>query len=223
MLITVYNCRSSAEWKDDMALSVTHSPNSKSTKAVLYGCTEEIRDMMIHRLERCNHVVHHPLAIPTLFCDMERNRQFDIVNPIVTKLVNKALNVAKPQNRAGLFSNSTRNNITATPQTTGFREDSEDLMNLWLQVSDLKRGLETWKRQLENLISHCQGLVLVPSGDIEERQYNDAGRRIQQRLVELKCEYEEKIRQCADVIDGMVLAAHLVRGPQQSRLPSSFS
>lgn len=170
---------------------------------------------MIHRLERCNYAVHHPLAIPTLFCDVERNRQFDLVNPIVTKLVNKALNIAKPQHRAGLFLNSTCNNITVTPQTAGIGEDSEDLMKLWLKVSDLKRGLETWKRQLENLILHCQGLVLVHSGDIEGRQYNDAGQRIQQRLVELKCEYDEKIRQCADVIDGMVLAAHLVRGPIQ--------
>lgn len=206
-----------------MALSVTHSPNSKSTKAVLYGCTEEIRDMMIRRLKRCNHVVYHPLAIPTLFCDMERNRQFDLVNPIITKLVNKALNVAKPQHHAGLFLHSTCSEITATPQTTRPGEDSEDLMKLWLQVNNLKRGMETWKRQIENLISHCQGLCLVYTGDVEERQYKDATQRIQQRLVELECEYEEKIRQCSGIIDGMVLAAHLVRGPLQPGLSSSFS
>ncbi|KAG6365675.1 hypothetical protein INS49_007286 [Diaporthe citri] len=37
----------------------------------------------------------------------------------------------------------------------------------------------------------------------------DAGKRIKERLVELKCEYDEKIRQCADIIDGMVLVAQL--------------
>lgn len=191
-----------------MALSVTYSPRDQSTKAVLYGCTEEIRDMMIRRLERCNYAVHHPLAIPTMFCDIERNRLFGLVSPLIMKAASKFLDRSR--------------HPTILGQTTGLRDDPEDLVTLWAQLSDLKRGLETWNRQLQNLISHCEDLVANPAqlftGDIElekavERQYVHAGKLIQQRLVELKCEFEEKIRQCADIIEGMVLAAQQVRVP----------
>lgn len=198
-----------------MALSVTYSPRNQSTKAVLYGCTEAVREAMIHRLARCNHVVNHPLAIPTMFCDIERMRQFNLVYPLIRKAASKLFRIDKPQH------------LTTSDQTTGLREDPEDLVTLWAQLSDLKRGLETWNRQLENLISHCEDLVTNPAQllsvehevveTIVERQYVHAGKLIQQHLVELKCEYEEKIRQCADIIEGMVLAAQQVRFP--FRLP----
>lgn len=216
--LTVYNCRSSAEWKEDMALSVTYSLDNRSTKAVLYGCTESTRDVMIERLKRCNYVVHHPLAIPALFCDIERKRQFDLVDPITRKLSDRALKIAKPQRPGSPSLNLSRNNSTAWAQETGVQEDSEDLMSLWLEASDLKRGLQTWKRELEKLIVHSDELgqdrpQKGPEGseDLEQRRFKDAGKRIRERLVELNGEYDEKIRQCADIIDGMVLAAQLVR------------
>lgn len=212
----VYNCRSSSEWKGDMALSVTHSHDSRVTTAVLYGCPDSIRDEMINRLTRCNNVVHHPLAIPTIFCDVERNRHFKLVEPVIGKLVDKALKISKREGRSSASSKSIRSNSTGSTQSTELTVEPEDLMKLWLQVSDLKRGLETWKQQLEQLISHCEDLDRVAprqpgsSDHLSEARYLDSGRRIHQRLVELKCEYDEKIRQCAHIIDGMVLAAQLV-------------
>lgn len=224
---TVYNCRSSAQWKEDMALSVTYSHHDRSTKAVLYGCTDSIRDRMIHRLKSCNYVVYHPLAIPTLFCDIERDRHFRILKPLLRKFVEKALNIANPQHLASHSMTPAHENSTASNHGTDPNEESEDIMKLWLQVSDLKRGLETWLRQLENLISHCEDIgagQLLPSSeeaeDLDKRQYSDAGNHIKRRLLELKFEYDEKIRQCADIIDGMELAAQLVRGSSSS--PSCF-
>lgn len=37
-----------------------------------------------------------------------------------------------------------------------------------------------------------------------------SGRRIRQRLLEIQAEYDDKIRECGMIIDGMVLAAQLV-------------
>lgn len=207
----VYNCRSSSEWRGDMALSVTHSHDSRSTTAVIYGCPDSIRDEIINRLTQCNNVVHHPLAIPTIFCDVERNRHFNLVEPVISKLVDKALKISKRQRWSSMSSKFIRRISTGSTQSTEVTVETEDLMKLWLQVSDLKRGLETWKQQLEQLITHCEDLDRgATQQSFDELEFLESGRRIRQRLIELKCEYDEKIRQCAHIIDGMVLAAQLV-------------
>ncbi|KAI7781257.1 hypothetical protein LA080_014916 [Diaporthe eres] len=187
------------------------------TKAVLYGCKGNIRNGISDRLKGCNHVVYHLLTIPALFCDIERNRHFHLLDPVVKKFVKKAVNISKPQNLASRSSKLAYSSSTASADITSRPGgESEDLMKLWLQVSDLKRGLETWKQQLENLILHCETLgtgqtrrATEDPEDLDARQLMDAGKRIKERLVELKCEYDEKIRQCADIIDGMVLVAQL--------------
>lgn len=230
--IAVYNCRSSAEWKEDVALSVTYSHSGRSTKAVLYGCTEQIQTSMINRLKSCNYVVHHPLTIPVLFCDIERNRQFGILEPVIRKFVNKAVNIAKPQYSTNSSPEPSCGKSATMSRSSRPQEEPEDLMALWIQVSDLKRGMETWKQQLENLISHCEELGTSQPGqatgdpdDLDERQFMDAGTRIKERLMELKFEYDEKIRQCVDIIDGMVLVAQLVRDSfhRPTFFPSSSS
>lgn len=201
-----------------MALSVTYSHDERSTKAVFYGCTESTQNDIIQRLNKCNHVIHHPLAIPALFCDIERKRQFKLVDPITTKLSDRALKIAKPQLPGNPSLKLTRSNSTSWAQETGSKEESEDIMSLWLEASDLRRGLQTWKQELEKLIVHCDELGQErprkgPDGSegLEQRQFIDSGKGIRRRLVELNGEYDEKIRQCTDIIDGMVLATQLVR------------
>lgn len=202
-----------------MALSVTYSHENKSTKAVLYGCTESTRDAIIRRLNKCNYVVYHPLAVPALFCDIERKRQFGLVGPITKKLSDRALKIAKPLRPGSPSLRFTRGNSTTSTQGAEAEEEPEDLMALWLEASDLKRGLQTWKHELRKLIAHADELAQddLPRGsegseDLEQRLFRDAGERIRQRLLELDGEYDQKIRQCTDIIDGMVLAAQLVRG-----------
>lgn len=49
--------------------------------------------------------------------------------------------------------------------------------------------------------------------DTSEQEIEDltiSGRRIRQRLHEIQAEYDDKIRECGMIIDGMVLAAQLV-------------
>lgn len=198
-----------------MALSVTYSHKSRSTKAVLYGCTEAIQKAWIPRLEKCKHVIHHPLSVLTLFCDIERDRLFNLVDPIVREFVRKLL-VIKSQH-PGPALNSTPSDSTASTQAAGLEVSPEDFMRLCIEVSDLKIGLATWKQQIENLILH--GEELAPSMDLRaegpedprERHHLDTGTRIQRRLMELKGEYDEKIRECTEVIERSGLVAQLVR------------
>jgi hypothetical protein len=219
-----------------MALTVTYSPENKSTQAVVFGCSNTARETFINRLGVCDFKVYHPLTIPTIFAELERERHFGLVNPLITELVNRAVNMS-------MISGYTKS--TGSEQSTKIRHDP-GLMRLWLKVSYLKRGMEAWRQQLEKMITHCEELThsdlhvsdrtfddsagstpvnailsIDVSGQTNEadgqlddlRDLEYSGTRIHRRLKELKCEYDEKIRNCSTIVEGMTLAAQLVRRP----------
>lgn len=228
----LYNCRSSANWPGDLALSVTYSPGTNSTKGVLYGCSEKIRKQVIDHLSSCDYGLYHPLTLPTLFAEIERRRHFDLVNPMVTELMQRARNIATAHPQPG---------YAETSQPAGVVQEPKDYMQLWFEISCLRNGLQSWRHEVEKMILHCDDLtrarfytsknsaessestpvntalsVDVFSGgdstdtlidDIED--LNISGRRIRHRLLEIQDEYDEKIRECGMIIDGMVLAAQL--------------
>lgn len=193
----MYNCRSSAEWEDDLGLSVTYTPSTRTTCAVVYGCSDDNRDTFRDRLSARDSLTYHPLTLPLIFAEIERERAFNRVKILVRKLVQRVVDM------------SMVSSISVASPT----ESPEELMQLWLKVSALKRGLETWKTQLEKMLLHCQHLTFEGSQDDEAitEDLEQTGERIEQRLMEMIGEYEEKIRECTTVIDGMVLATQLVR------------
>lgn len=211
----VYNCRSSDNWENDLALSVTYSLEHRTTQAVLYGCNDDTRDKIHQRLARCQSAVYHPLTLPLIFADIERDRLFGKVNPLVTKLVERALSISRPSTLSDPLQNTFQGNTTG--YLRGKEESPEELMQMWLSVSRLRRGLEAWKAQLLKMQSHCRTMKFgEPSlGTHTQSKINqdleETSERIEQRLVELIGEFDEKIGDCVTVIDGMVLATQLVR------------
>ncbi|ROV92902.1 hypothetical protein VSDG_06365 [Cytospora chrysosperma] len=131
--------------------------------------------------------------------------------------------------------------LLGAEQSTRTRHDP-GLMRLWLKVSYLKRGMESWRQQLEKMITHCEELTRSDL-HVSDRAFDDSGKstpvnavlsidvsaktneadgqsdelrdleysetRIHRRLMELKCEYDEKIRNCSTIVEGMTLAAQL--------------
>lgn len=217
-----------------MALTVTYSPENKSTQAVVFGCSNNARDTFINRLRVCDFKAYHPLTIPTMFAELERDRHFGLADPLIAELVNRAVNMS-------MISGYT--NSTGSEQSARTRYDP-GLMRLWLRVSYLKRGMEAWRQQLEEMITHCEELthsdlhvsdrtfddstestpvnailsidvsakINEADGQLDElRDLEYSGMRIHRRLMELKCEYDEKIRNCSTIVEGMTLAAQLVR------------
>lgn len=195
---------------------MTYSPQHRTTQAVLYGCDDDTRDKIHRRLSRCEGAVYHPLTLPLIFAEIERDRLFDKVSPLVTKLVKRALSISKPSAFTESLQNTFRNSATGSHRAT--EESPEELMQMWLRVSALRRGLEAWKAQLLKMQSHCRTLTFEePSPEnhtqcqIDElKDLAETGERIEQRLVELIGEFDEKIGDCITVIDGIVLATQLV-------------
>lgn len=195
---------------------MTYSPEHRTTQAVLYGCDDDTRDKIHRRLSRCECAVYHPLTLPLIFADIERDRLFGKVKPLVTKLVERALSISKPSAFTDSLQKTFQNSAIGGHRA---REESpEELMQMWLSVSALRRGLEAWKAQLLKMQSHCRTLQFQQPSQgsqtncqIDElKSLAETGERIEQRLVELIVEFDEKIGDCVAVLDGMVLATQLV-------------
>lgn len=217
-----------------MALSTTYCPSANSTKGVFYGCSEEIREEVVDRLSASDYGIQHPLTLPTLFAEIERDRHFDLVNSMVRRLMQRARNVATAHPPPRYSEN---------PQPTGVVQEPENYMQQWFEITYLKNGLQSWRHELGKMILHCDDLIQArfytskrSSESSESTPVNTAfsddmfasrcgaddtsadeienltisGRRIRQRLLEIQAEYDDKIRECGMIIDGMVLAAQLV-------------
>lgn len=193
----------------------------------------------MNTLEKCDLSTYHPLVIPLVFAEIERNRHFKLTDRIRSKLLTRALNVSI--NTHGPVPsedvNGTQTNAT----------DTDDTLRLWLDMSHIKNGLESWRKQLLKITRHAKALshLEVSSNEWESRPYSrssdstpvttqrfiedsfdnfklqppsgDDGEqsktmpRILARLEELDEEYDEKIRSCSTIVDGMILATQMVR------------
>ncbi|KAH7136283.1 hypothetical protein EDB81DRAFT_902039, partial [Dactylonectria macrodidyma] len=272
--ITVYNCRSAASWPQDMALSVTFLPDSLTTRAVLFGCdlktpdrddeSMTLGDIIIGELSRSDSPVLHPMLLPAIFADIERDRQIELVREKLIQLRRIVYDLASVTSQpTNLVVGAPKHTKTAKKRVTQMiRECLQDLRKsfskpatptlasefdtkddeeteksscsplemkkdkmpttmLWLEVSRLRLGLGNWQRQLNKMIDHIEELDTaefdsdkvprsgVMQDDMKRQQFRESGIRIKERLQELVDEYDEYIRECSHILDGMSLATQL--------------
>ncbi|KAH8896290.1 hypothetical protein GQ53DRAFT_852380 [Thozetella sp. PMI_491] len=95
---------------------------------------------------------------------------------------------------------------------------SAESTQIWIQASELRTGLRSWKIELEKMLSHANELEKThftkADTDSEglqamKHQVCLAGIMIKEKLEELIGEYREKIDECGTILDGMTLATHL--------------
>ncbi|OTA05021.1 hypothetical protein A9Z42_0056540 [Trichoderma parareesei] len=94
----VYTCRTAESWPDDMALSVTFFPNTMETNAIWLGCDLEQRFIHGHKLTDSAIVtsklrefdgqVFHPMMLPTIFAEFERDRHIGLISHLKNGLEN---------------------------------------------------------------------------------------------------------------------------------------
>ncbi|CAM1510784.1 Fc.00g082970.m01.CDS01 [Cosmosporella sp. VM-42] len=275
----VYNCRSAASWPQDMALSVTFLTDSLTTNAVLFGCDAKtpsmsdnemtLPDLIISRLSNSDAPAYHPMLLPTIFADIERDRQIVLVREKLQQLSQRVVNLVKissePPNPVPIVVHDQSANLTPTdraqPRMTGrslrklrevaswmtkasstsqsnsmqeekatqqsvpssmeAKKGERPTAMLWLEISRLRNGLGNWQRQLHKMIDHVDMLNATefswekPSsnGGFQSnpklRQLFEAGSRIKERLQVLVDEYDEHMRDCTHIMDGLNLATQL--------------
>lgn len=253
-----------------MALSVTFFPDTLTTNAVWYGCdmTEKDiygwcmsdADIVSGRLENYDGDVLHPMMLPTLFAELERERLIPLSRANVDELVRRlhSLSISeglvplKTSDVAAGFQRSSETTVTCPPRiqtsnshksaasassektlirssntkplVSSKKTDIKDVPTVivWLRLSSLRNGLESWRAQLLKMIDHVEELERLRYGlddDLDEAHaaklssLKTSGERITGRLRELLFENDEAARECTRAMEGMTLANQLVGQP----------
>lgn len=152
------------------------------------------------RLGNADGTLRHPLLLVGIFAEIERKRHLRLVKNGLEDL----LKTVSSLSRHGAEWK------TIAPQ----EDESRHAIDPWLEIHYIKNGLENWRNQLLKMIEHVDELPtrsdLYPSIDFTEKA-EEPDVRIQERLREIVCDYDEKIRECEMIMEGMTLATSLVR------------
>ncbi|KAF5121978.1 hypothetical protein E5D57_012450 [Metarhizium anisopliae] len=159
-----------------------------------------------------------------MFAEIERDRQIHMVERALNRLITRVLNVVNHPLRFHSPSPCEKSEISQG-------SDDSNSIELWLNINHMKNGLETWRQQLLEMLTHADMLsekyfssgagdtnkakvasirtVMPCQQTTDDKLMNDVGKRIKCRLRELVGEYDEKIRACAGIMDGMTLATQM--------------
>lgn len=182
----------------------------------MYGCPQDVRTTVVSRLSNCKLGTFHPLTLPTVFADLERNRHVDLVEEYVQKLMQRVQDMEK--NRPGSSSSQqhgfpNEKSGSGSVTTTGDTDSTTE----WLEINHLRNGLKDWKAQLNTLIENVAEMESSQFAEIQPAPQASwipcmrrQGTRIRERLLQISNEYDEKIRACSMVIDGLSFATQMV-------------
>ncbi|KAI0185423.1 hypothetical protein EV127DRAFT_348295, partial [Xylaria flabelliformis] len=138
----VYNCRSTNAWGGDLAMTVTHFPHCELSFGILFGCTNSQKKYVIQQLSLAIQESAHPLLLPGMFAELERNRHNQIFESMISKL---ELMIPVSRSVEGL----------SNQQYFGDHSDSQARRDVYLDILHLKHGLTTWSRQLKKMLEHA--------------------------------------------------------------------
>lgn len=190
-----------------MTLSVSFSPKNLTTYAVVYGCDDKAADFLTEQLTGTDHPVFHPMLLPTLLADIERERHVKLLRKNSGKMgqLTLDLTVNKGQEIPGSGSQ--------------LDDDEEEPIELWQDMSHLQNGFQNWQQQMRRMVISLErsSNTLAPGSTHYDLEIQKAleklrvpGVRIQKRLEELISEYDEHVRDCATVTGGLKLAMSMV-------------
>ncbi len=124
--------------------------------------------------------------------ELERDRHMGLVRQGVDRLLDRVRKVSRGPAGGGPIS------------ATGRLGRDEYGVDLWIEVWQLRTALQGWVGEVRKVEEAAAGCCCDAGEGLK------TGRRIRKRLREIRDEYEDKVRECGMVIDGMALSAQLV-------------
>ncbi|KAI1081900.1 hypothetical protein F5B20DRAFT_533533 [Whalleya microplaca] len=222
----VYTCRSTALWKDDMALSATYFPHSGRNYAIFYGCSEQqlhksIMTRVNNRLIKSSEDAFiHPMLLVGIFVEIERSRMMNLIRN-GKKALEDDIDVLQAEGYDALGK-------------------AKQPIDPWLDIYTIKNEAEHWTKLLSQMITHVDeleyqhdqntgvnkanhgfedGKVELPTTTQKTREtFIEAGHRIRDRLTEITLDYEGWTKECDMIINGMTLATNLVLARDNMRI-----
>ncbi|KUI60135.1 hypothetical protein VP1G_07376 [Cytospora mali] len=209
----VYNCASETEsmgGKDDIILSATCFKDKPLRFAVMYGCTNEQIEKIKTGLRQQKQSAFHPLILPMVFLQLERQRIINSFERKSSSLLQKVL-VLKNRVTSGDGDTTTRDGARSPTMT----ERDCEAIQLWLDMSSLKSGFKSLLEQLASMKGHLEEVSDPQSKsgadgqEINDREEHD-GIYIGLRLNEMMVELKSKIRRCETLLGGMTMTTQMV-------------
>ncbi|KAH8652264.1 hypothetical protein BX600DRAFT_472188 [Xylariales sp. PMI_506] len=202
----VYNCRSTNAWDMDLALTATHFPELNLTLGLFFGCPKSAELEIIRRLSLCKPEALHPLILPGIFIEFERNRHLNIVEAVMDDVEKTIVGIEFEAE-----------DVDADQKNRAKRVQ-------WLDTTYLRNSLLTWTTQLVKMVEHTEELEKTmltqdmeylkdeDNVDANREQVRRMGAKIKDRLRVVINEYEDKVRECTMRLDGMTMATQWAQG-----------
>ncbi|KAI0015305.1 hypothetical protein F4780DRAFT_90017 [Xylariomycetidae sp. FL0641] len=207
----VYNCKSddkSPTNEDYILMSVTCFPKIPLTFAVMYGCTLDIIEYATSVLDNYSMSSYHPLLLPMMFAEIERQRLLKVLRTEGTDLKQRIQDMdhrlwSDPHSRAM----SEKSIVTET-----INQRDCKAAQAWVSVSLLKNGLSGLITVIESISEHSKSLrrsTMQSYNEVVKRRHDGTTSKIQSRLAEISIELKRKIENCDTLLHGMTLATQI--------------
>ncbi|KAK7416637.1 hypothetical protein QQX98_005108 [Neonectria punicea] len=181
-------------------MALTHSPQARTTFAIVFGCSTMQRTQIEGRLATVTPAaLAHPMLLPGILAELERKRLGELFEKILDRFTLRAGGTAHLANgRIGTLHMS--------------EEQMSEYLELCYESQNLAKEFKGVKRQLTKMIEACEELY-VPicgpeandSAPVSAKAVPDGlkaiGLKIKTRTLEIIDDYDSKIDECGMVLD----------------------
>jgi hypothetical protein len=206
----------------DLALTATYFPQSGLTFAILFGCPLPVEEEILRRLSFATAEASHPLLMPGIFAELERNRQVPIVETTIDEIETRIFELD--------FQSS---DIEGMPDSET-KKRNQAKRSAWLDTTYLRNGLVSWNTQLTKIHQHADELketifkaridetrekrvqdtdrpfMVQQEPEASNERLRRVGDKISGRIQGIIDEYDDKIRDCTMRVEGMAMATQWV-------------
>ncbi|KAI0904832.1 hypothetical protein F4823DRAFT_613605 [Ustulina deusta] len=212
----IYNCRSTNTWGSDLAMSVTYFPHCRLSFGIIFGCTDSQKEYIRQRLELAVQESAHPLLLPRIFVEIERQRHHVIFNSGIKKL-------------ESMIPDSDMETLLSQQHSVNY-SNRQDKRTVYLDMLHLKHNLITWSQQLQKMLEHAlslnteylgmqhqadsvaNGLEISQDLSLDQKTMARTNARIIRRVDTILEDYSDKIRECQTRFDSLTMTTQLFQG-----------
>jgi hypothetical protein len=227
----VYNSRTSSDWPGSWAITATWFPDEEFTYALFYGCEQDTAENIFKRISGGKDARAHPLLLPGILAELERRRQIALVMEWLAKLNQKVNSLGKRATAYETIFPAKGADGAIDPWVkvhylkNGLENWRDQVEKMITHVDELDRDYFAARTPASDVadeprspvatastMSDDSGERMVVSPDEAEKRkavMRRTGARIKDRLKEIIAEYDEHIRECVLIMQGMTLATQL--------------
>ncbi|CAH0027135.1 unnamed protein product [Clonostachys rhizophaga] len=196
-----YLARMSAGLPDDLALSTTYIPATKSQFCIVYGCNKSQMQKIQRRISLAGDGLHHPLTTVGIFAEIERERLVNAVDDLVDQFSLRAevLDMKYWNTDIPVDNRKTRENLAICLRS---RELADQIRSTKRQVSKFISDVDRFNEWMIGTNSEGTNNAV----DFKERmKLRETGERIKGRLQDILHEYDDKIDECKMMSESLSL------------------